>query len=92
MPVLSFILGGIARRTDEHLVTDGEGNFGRLGLVDWVMNTTIGGNFIEDVGDEAKEHDVEGRAKRAGRKGVADARKGVNGVVGRVTRRQRSGS
>lgn len=87
----NFILGGIARRTDEHLVCGGEGNFGRLGLVDWVMNTTIGGSLIEDVGDEAEKHDVEGRAKRAGRRGIGEAKKGVNGVVSRA-RRQRSSS
>jgi len=91
----NFILGGIARRTDDHLL-HGDGNFGRLGLVDWVMNTTIGGSLIEDVGDEAEKHDVEGRAKRAGRKGLADARTKANGVFegakSRSSRRQRSDS
>lgn len=88
----NFILGGIARRTDDHVLHGGEGNYGRLGLVDWAMNTTLGGSLIDDVGDEAEKHDVERRAKRAGRRGIADAKSRANGVVSRATRRQRSES
>jgi Fatty acid hydroxylase superfamily len=74
----NFILGGIARRTDNHLLEDGEGNFGSLGLVDWMMGTSVGGDIVEDVGAEAESRDVQGRLERKSRKGIEGARKGVN--------------
>ena len=72
----NFILGGIARRTDSHLLEDGEGNFGTLGIADWLMGTSEGGNIMEDMGDEAQSHNVRGKAERGGKKGIAGAKKG----------------
>ena len=62
----SFFLGGIARRTDEHLLTDGEGNFGPWGVVDWVCGTSIGDTNVEDdLLDEMEEHEIEEKVRRA---------------------------
>ena len=68
----NFILGGIARRTDNHVLCNGEGNYGCWGLVDWVMGTSVGGDVLEDVVNEADRRDVVGRvgrgSKEVGRK------------------------
>jgi hypothetical protein len=88
----NFVLGGIARRTDTHLTTGGDGNFGRLGLLDWMMGTSVGGDLIEDVGHEAESHDLQGKAKRGGRKGLARVNGLVEGTRQRSSRRQRSES
>ncbi|KAL2435098.1 hypothetical protein ABEF95_013156 [Exophiala dermatitidis] len=73
----NFILGGVARRTDTHLLSDGEGNYGPWGLVDWVMGTTVGTDIIDDVVLEADKHDVPARVE-----GVKDkAKRKVNGRI-----------
>lgn len=46
MPI-GFFIGGIARRVDSHLASNGEGNFAALGIMDWVFGTTLG-NDSED--------------------------------------------
>lgn len=62
----SFFLGGIARRTDMHVVDGGDGNFGPWGVLDWVCGTTLGDRDIEDdVMDEMDEHEIEDKVRRA---------------------------
>lgn len=81
----NFILGGIARRTDNHVLCGGEGNFGPWGLVDWLMGTSVGGDVMEDVGAEAEKHDVpermDGAMQKAKKKGkeVVRSRRGRGG-------------
>ncbi|PKY09012.1 sterol desaturase family [Aspergillus campestris IBT 28561] len=48
----NFFLGGIARRTDMHLVGDAEGNYGPWGVLDWVFGTSVGGDEEDGDGDE----------------------------------------
>ena len=103
----NFILGGIARRTDNHVLCNGEGNYGCWGLVDWVMGTSVGGDVLEDVVNEAERKDVVGRvsrgSKEVGRKvrrrienGAVSATDGGGGVVRKKApvraRNRRSGS
>ncbi|KAJ9625365.1 uncharacterized protein PV06_07594 [Exophiala oligosperma] len=64
----NFILGGMARRTDTHLMCDGEGNYGPWGLVDWFMGTAVGQDMLDDVAMEAEKHDVPARVEGAKRK------------------------
>lgn len=86
----NFILGGIARRTDGHLLENGKGNFGTLGFVDWVMGTSLGGNIVEDVGAEAEKRDLPGKAERKGKKGLEGAKRGLEEIKeGRARRGQR---
>ncbi|KAJ5082296.1 hypothetical protein N7532_011339 [Penicillium argentinense] len=62
----TFFLGGIARRTEMHLITDGEGNFGPWGVLDWVCGTTVGDSNIEDdLVDELEEHEVDEKVRKA---------------------------
>jgi hypothetical protein len=81
----NFILGGIARRTDSHVLCGGEGNFGPWGLVDWLMGTSVGGDVMDDVVAEADKHDVpervDGAMQKAKKKGkeVVKSRRGRGG-------------
>lgn len=71
----SFILGGIARRTDAHLLSKGKGNFGPWGLVDWICGTTVGADLLDDVEAEVEEHGVQGRAQDAVRRVTAKGKR-----------------
>lgn len=55
----------------------GRGNFAPWGFMDWLHGTSVGGDFVDDVRDEAKKHQVK---ERAG--GVLDdaAEQGIEGV------------
>lgn len=77
----NFILGGIARRTDEHLLQGAAGNFGTLGLADWLMGSSTGGDIVEDVADEAESHQVQERLEKKGKKGLNGARQGVKSLM-----------
>lgn len=62
----SFFMSGIARRTDEHVLTSGEGNFGPWGVMDWVCGTTMGSSSVEDdLVDELEEHDIDEKVRKA---------------------------
>ncbi|CRL22687.1 Fatty acid hydroxylase [Penicillium camemberti] len=68
MPTTLF-LGGMARRTDMHLLMGGSGNYGPWGVVDWILGTTVGEPQSDDeTSDEADERDMrrayEAAAKR----------------------------
>ena len=74
----NFILGGIARRTENHVLCGGEGNFGPWGLVDWLTGTSIGGDVMDDAVAEAEKHDVseriDGAMQKAKKRGKDVAR------------------
>ncbi|KAL9109373.1 MAG: hypothetical protein Q9227_006003 [Pyrenula ochraceoflavens] len=78
----NFILGGIARRTDMHVVCNGEGNFGPWGLCDWVCGTSVGGDVGEDVVEEVRKHDLEGKVERGVQRGRKKAAGAMNGGFG----------
>ena len=59
----AFILGGMARRQERHLIGDGDGNFGCFGLTDLAMGTSLGDDIVDNVVDEAEEKRVPKRAK-----------------------------
>jgi len=74
--VPGIIMGGVARRTTTHhcCKADAAGNFGAWGVLDWVHGTTVGGDVMADVRDEAEKHGV-GDAAGAVRDGINSARK-----------------
>ncbi|OAG41996.1 hypothetical protein AYO21_03731 [Fonsecaea monophora] len=89
----NIILGGIARRTDDHLICNGEGNFSPWGLCDWFMETSIGDDIIDDMVAEADMHDVPerlDRLKQRAKKKVNGKIKEAKGVTRRRTRNRRS--
>lgn len=40
----------------------GKGNFAPWGFMDWLHGTTVGGDVMEDVRDEAEKHQVKEKA------------------------------
>lgn len=67
-----LILGGIARRQERHLMSEGKGNYSCLGICDFVVGTNLPADVLDDVREEAESNHaqerVKGRAKKAGRK------------------------
>ncbi len=66
----AFVLGGIARRQEQHLMGGGHGNYGCFGLMDFCMGTSLGTDLADDVMDEAEDKQVarrsKGKMRRAG--------------------------
>lgn len=60
-----IMLGGIARRQDQHNQSQGKGNFAPWGLMDWIHGTSIGADVVDDMKDEAEKHNVAERSSRA---------------------------
>ena len=65
-----FILGGMARRQERHLMGDGDGNFSCLGVTDFVMGTSI-----QEEGEE-EESAGEKKPRANSRNGTAAKGKG----------------
>lgn len=65
----ALILGGIARRQEQHLLGDGRGNYGCFGLADLVVGTSLD-DELNDAEEEVHEKKkvVKGRARAVGRK------------------------
>lgn len=73
----TIMLKGMARRVDAHMMSRGEGNYGPLGVLDWVNGTTLGGrNVTDDLGDEVEKHHVEDRANGMANKFKTKVKKG----------------
>ncbi|KAL2193362.1 hypothetical protein P885DRAFT_63992 [Corynascus similis CBS 632.67] len=67
-----IVVGGMARRTAAHYAT-GKGNFGSWGVLDWAHGTSVGGDVMGDLRDEAEKHQVRERGERkAGEVGGLD--------------------
>ena len=73
----SFVLGGMARRQEKHLMSGGNGNYGCFGLVDFAMGTSVGEDLVDDIVDEADERRVakktKGKKNAAGKKALKRA-------------------
>ena len=54
----AFVLGGIARRQEKHIMGGEYGNYGCFGLMDFAVGTSIGEDLIDDVIVEAEEKQV----------------------------------
>ncbi|KAH7089053.1 hypothetical protein FB567DRAFT_323719 [Paraphoma chrysanthemicola] len=76
----TIMLRGMAKRTDLHMMSEGEGNYGPLGVLDWVHDTTLGKDVMEDLKAEMEKHHVEERASNA-IDGAGDAASGFAGKL-----------
>ncbi|KAF2682049.1 hypothetical protein K458DRAFT_307894 [Lentithecium fluviatile CBS 122367] len=83
----TIMLRGMARRTDAHMMTQGKGNYGPLGVLDWVNGTTVGADVMEDLQEEMEKHHVQERAGSA----IDDAGDAANGIAGKLKSRARKG-
>lgn len=83
----TIMLRGMARRTDAHMMSEGDGNYGPLGVLDWVHDTTLGKDIVDDLKAEMEKHHVEEKAGRA-IDGAGDA---ASGFAGKLKARARRG-
>lgn len=85
------MLRGMARRCDAHMMSEGEGNFGPLGVLDWMHGTTLGNDVVDDLKAEMEKHDVQERTGKAVDE-AGDVASGVaNGVAEKLRGRGRKG-
>ncbi|KAF2645395.1 hypothetical protein P280DRAFT_545375 [Massarina eburnea CBS 473.64] len=61
----TIMLKGMARRVDAHMISEGKGNYGSLGVLDWVNGTTLDADVMDDLQEEMEKHNVQERSSRA---------------------------
>lgn len=83
----TIMLRGMARRCDAHMLSEGEGNFGCLGVLDWCHGTTLGNDVVDDMKVEMEKHHVEDKAGRA----TDGAGSVASGLAGKLSARARKG-
>jgi len=83
----TIMLRGMARRTDAHMISQGQGNYGPLGVLDWAHGTTLGSDVMEDFKAEMDKHDVKDRTANA----VDGAGDVANGIGMKLRNRAKKG-
>lgn len=68
-------------------MSNGEGNFGPWGILDWICGTAVGDTIEDDVGDEFEESDIDEKMYRMMEK---SKRKTRAAAKGRARRRRES--
>lgn len=81
--VPGIMLGGFARRQDLHSESHGRGNFAPWGFLDWAHGTSVGGDVMEDIGDEAEKHQVTERGGKAWNQAKESGKDGLRAWNGR---------
>ena len=75
----------MARRCEAHCSAAGEGpevgNFGNLGVADFVCGTSIGGDVVDDVMEEVDKRELVPRARRTVGKGINRTSRRIRKVV-----------
>ncbi|KAF3045734.1 hypothetical protein E8E11_007749 [Didymella keratinophila] len=84
----TIMIRGMARRTDAHMLSEGDGNYGSVGILDWCHGTTLGKDVMEDLKAEMEKHDVEEKTGRA-IDGAGDAASGLADKIKSKTRKGR---
>ena len=81
----TIMLKGMARRTDAHMMSKGQGNFGPLGVLDWANGTALGADVVDDLKAEMDKHDVQERTGRA----IDNAGEKAGGLASRLSDKAR---
>jgi hypothetical protein len=81
----TIMLKGMARRVDAHMISEGKGNYGPLGVLDWVNGTTLGVDVMDDLQEEMRKHNVQERTGKA----IDGAENTANGMAGKLKARAR---
>lgn len=68
-------------------MSNGEGNFGPLGVLDWCHGTTLGADVMDDLKAEMEKHDVQERSSKA----IDDAGDAASGLAGKLKGRAKKG-
>lgn len=69
----TIMLRGMARRTEAHVMSEGQGNYGPTGVLDWWHATTLGKHVVDDFKAEMQQRDVNNRVGNA-----------ANGLAGKI--------
>ena len=83
----TIMLRGMARRVDGHMMSQGEGNFAPVGVLDWCHGTTLGSDIMDDLRGEMDKHHVQQRAGKVGNQ----AGEAMNGAGGKLKQRKGKG-
>ena len=83
----TIMLRGMARRVDAHMMSEGKGNYGPIGVMDWAHGTTLGADVMDNVMEEMDKHNVQERAGKA----IDDAGDAANGVGAKLKGRAKKG-
>lgn len=83
----TIMLRGMARRTDAHMMSQGKGNYGSMGVLDWANGTTLGADVVDDLKEEAEKHHVKERSAGA-IDGASDA---AGGLAEKIRSRTKKG-
>ncbi|KAK0636751.1 sterol desaturase family protein [Bombardia bombarda] len=77
--VPGILMGGITRRSAVHYAKPA-GNYGCWGILDWVHGTSLGGDVMADVRDEAKKHRVKERSAKKADNAGGMVQNGIEGL------------
>lgn len=83
----TIMLKGMARRVDAHMLSEGKGNYGPLGVMDWFHGTTLGADVMDDLQQEMEKHNVQERTGKA----IDGAGDTANGLAGKLRDKARKG-
>ncbi|CRG85004.1 hypothetical protein PISL3812_02160 [Talaromyces islandicus] len=76
---MDIFLGGMARRTELHVINGGDGNYGAWGVLDWLGGSTVGGSeaIEDDIQEGVAELDIDEKIRKA----VEDAKNHIRESV-----------
>lgn len=76
---MGLFLGGVARRTEMHVMTGGEGNYGAWGVLDWVGGSVpdSSDSIEDDVRAEIADLNIDDKIRKA----IEDARNHMGDTV-----------
>ncbi|KAK4448330.1 sterol desaturase [Podospora aff. communis PSN243] len=77
--VPGIIMGGITRRNSLHYSRP-TGNFGCWGVLDWMHGTSLGGDVMQDVKDEAEKHHLKEKGEKAADDAGNMIQEGIEGL------------
>jgi hypothetical protein len=85
---MGILLGGVARRTEMHVITGGDGNYGAWGVLDWVGGSIpdSGDTIEDDVRAEVADLNIEEKIRKA----VEDARSHMGDAVAKEANKART--
>ncbi|KAK0643719.1 hypothetical protein B0T16DRAFT_188234 [Cercophora newfieldiana] len=89
--VPGIIMGGITRRNAFHYARP-TGNFGCWGVLDWVHGTSLGGDVMKDVKEEAEKHHLKEKGEDAADGAAGMLQNGIEGLRRSARKRGRKSS
>jgi hypothetical protein len=82
----SFLIEGVLRRTDVHLISGGEGNYGVWGILDWISGTIVG----DTTDDDSREDEEDEQEIEAVRRAIEESKRRTRETRRKIRRRVNS--